>query len=71
MIMVCVSILSGAGGDCEEEEEDETVQMIKELLETRIRPVVQEDGGDIIYMVRNNGNGHKLHFTQNEDPLWD
>ncbi|KAF8787337.1 NFU1 iron-sulfur cluster scaffold like protein [Argiope bruennichi] len=30
--------------------DDETVQMIKELLETRIRPVVQEDGGDIIYM---------------------
>ncbi|XP_015908826.2 NFU1 iron-sulfur cluster scaffold homolog, mitochondrial isoform X1 [Parasteatoda tepidariorum] len=31
-------------------DDDETVQMIKELLETRIRPVVQEDGGDIIYM---------------------
>ncbi|GFT38732.1 NFU1 iron-sulfur cluster scaffold homolog, mitochondrial, partial [Nephila pilipes] len=30
--------------------DDETVMMIKELLETRIRPVVQEDGGDIIYM---------------------
>lgn len=24
--------------------------MIKELLETRIRPIVQEDGGDIVYM---------------------
>lgn len=23
--------------------------MIKELLETRIRPAVQEDGGDIVY----------------------
>ncbi len=23
--------------------------MIKELLDTRIRPTVQEDGGDIIY----------------------
>ncbi|XP_022249630.1 NFU1 iron-sulfur cluster scaffold homolog, mitochondrial-like isoform X2 [Limulus polyphemus] len=32
-------------------EDNETVQMIKELLETRIRPVVQEDGGDIIFMV--------------------
>lgn len=31
-------------------DDDETVQMIKELLETRIRPVVQEDGGDIVYM---------------------
>lgn len=25
--------------------------MIKELLDTRIRPTVQEDGGDIVYMV--------------------
>ena len=24
--------------------------MIKELLDTRIRPTVQEDGGDIVYM---------------------
>ena len=27
--------------------DDEVVQMIKELLETRIRPAIQEDGGDI------------------------
>lgn len=33
------------------EDDDETVQMIKELLDTRIRPTVQEDGGDIIFMV--------------------
>uniref|UniRef100_T1E8K6 NFU1 iron-sulfur cluster scaffold homolog, mitochondrial n=2 Tax=Anopheles aquasalis TaxID=42839 RepID=T1E8K6_ANOAQ len=32
------------------EDDDETVQMIKELLDTRIRPTVQEDGGDIIFM---------------------
>lgn len=31
-------------------DDDETVQMIKELLDTRIRPTVQEDGGDIVYM---------------------
>nr|CAG4645680.1 EOG090X0A0R [Lynceus sp. MCZ IZ 141354] len=31
------------------EEDDETVAMIKELLDTRIRPTVQEDGGDIIF----------------------
>lgn len=31
------------------EDDDETVQMIKELLETRIRPAVQDDGGDIEY----------------------
>jgi len=31
------------------EDDDETVALIKELLDTRIRPTVQEDGGDIIY----------------------
>lgn len=30
-------------------EDNEVVAMIKELLETRIRPAVQEDGGDIVY----------------------
>lgn len=29
--------------------DSETVAMIKELLETRIRPSVQEDGGDIVF----------------------
>lgn len=32
-----------------QEDDDETVMMIKELLDTRIRPTVQEDGGDIIF----------------------
>ena len=32
------------------EEESETVLMIQELLETRIRPAVQEDGGDIDFV---------------------
>jgi len=32
------------------DEDDEVVAMVKELIETRIRPAVQEDGGDIIYM---------------------
>eukprot|EP00250_Pteridium_aquilinum_P033573 c5864_g1_i1 orf=73-921(+) len=31
------------------EDDDEIVAMIKELLETRIRPAVQDDGGDIEY----------------------
>jgi len=31
------------------DDDDDTVAMIKELLDTRIRPTVQEDGGDIIY----------------------
>jgi Fe-S cluster biogenesis protein NfuA len=32
-----------------EEEEDEVVVQIKELLETRVRPAVAQDGGDIIF----------------------
>ncbi|KAI4339288.1 hypothetical protein MLD38_024248 [Melastoma candidum] len=32
-----------------QEDDSETVAMIKELLETRIRPAVQDDGGDILY----------------------
>jgi Fe-S cluster biogenesis protein NfuA len=31
------------------EEDDEVVSMIKELIDTRIRPAIQEDGGDIQY----------------------
>ncbi|XP_034025844.1 NFU1 iron-sulfur cluster scaffold homolog, mitochondrial [Thalassophryne amazonica] len=30
-------------------DDDEIVAMIKELLDTRIRPTVQEDGGDVVY----------------------
>ncbi|KAF7652396.1 hypothetical protein LDENG_00097420 [Lucifuga dentata] len=37
------------------EDDDDTVQMIKELLDTRIRPTVQEDGGDVIYKGFENG----------------
>lgn len=32
------------------EGDSETVQMIKELIETRIRPRMQKDGGDITYL---------------------
>ena len=38
-----------------EEGDSETVQMIKELLETRIRPAIMEDGGDIEYRGFENG----------------
>jgi len=34
----------------DDEDDDEVVYMIKELLDTRIRPTVMEDGGDIRYM---------------------
>lgn len=30
-------------------DDDEVVAMIKELLDTRIRPAVRDDGGDIVY----------------------
>ena len=31
-------------------EDSEVVAMIKELIETRIRPSVQDDGGDVLYL---------------------
>jgi len=37
------------------EQDSEVVGMIKELLETRIRPAIQEDGGDIEYRGFENG----------------
>lgn len=37
------------------DDDDETVMMIKELLDSKIRPTVQEDGGDIIFMGFVNG----------------
>jgi len=43
MLIVFISVEINA-------EDDEIVQMIKELLDTRIRPTVQEDGGDIVFM---------------------
>ncbi|KAF2143246.1 uncharacterized protein K452DRAFT_268612 [Aplosporella prunicola CBS 121167] len=51
-----VNITQGNAGEGQEteqdslafdENDDEVVGMIKELLETRIRPAIQEDGGDI------------------------
>ena len=32
-----------------QDDDSEVVAIIKELLETRIRPAVQEDGGDIVF----------------------
>jgi NFU1 iron-sulfur cluster scaffold homolog, mitochondrial len=39
-----------------DEADSEVVSMIKELLETRIRPSIQEDGGDIEFRGFENGN---------------
>ena len=48
------------GGDQDtlayDENDSEVVGMIKELLETRIRPAIQEDGGDIEFRGFENGN---------------
>src|SRR5262249_29548725 len=38
-----------AANAVEDEEDDEVVAQIKELLETRVRPAVAMDGGDIIF----------------------
>ncbi|XP_043204440.1 NFU1 iron-sulfur cluster scaffold homolog, mitochondrial-like isoform X2 [Amphibalanus amphitrite] len=40
----------GRQDGAESGDEDEVVAMIRELLDTRIRPTVQEDGGDIVFM---------------------
>ncbi|XP_063915788.1 NFU1 iron-sulfur cluster scaffold homolog, mitochondrial-like [Zophobas morio] len=37
------------------DDDSEIVQMIKELLDTRIRPTVQEDGGDIVFIGYDDG----------------
>ena len=40
-----------------QDEDDEIVAAIKELMETRIRPAVQEDGGDIFFVSWDEGTG--------------
>ena len=44
-------VMSGAATAAEpgEDEDSEVVSQIKELLETRVRPAVAQDGGDIIF----------------------
>jgi Fe-S cluster biogenesis protein NfuA len=44
-----VLLQSAAPATNESEEDDEVVTQIKELLETRVRPAVAQDGGDIIF----------------------
>ena len=39
------------------EDDDEVVLLIKELLDCKIRPTVQEDGGDILYKGFNHETG--------------
>lgn len=35
--------------------------MIKEILDTRVRPLVQEDGGDIVYNSFDGENGVSIN----------
>ena len=44
-------LLAGAdtAADTDGEDDDEIVQQIKELLDTRVRPAVAQDGGDIVF----------------------
>jgi len=42
-------LLDGATNDSVPDGEDEIVRQIRELLDTRVRPAVAQDGGDIIF----------------------
>ena len=44
-----VMLAAAPSGETGAEEDDEVVSQIKELLETRVRPAVAQDGGDIIF----------------------
>ena len=41
--------LSAEEADAEDEDEDDIVRQIKQLLDTRVRPAVAMDGGDIVF----------------------
>jgi Fe-S cluster biogenesis protein NfuA len=46
---VVLAAADSAAAEAATEDEDEVVSQIKELLETRVRPAVAQDGGDIIF----------------------
>lgn len=49
-------VIEGNGGEEEDDgDSGEIVTQIKELLDTRVRPAVAQDGGDIVYRDFNNG----------------
>jgi Fe-S cluster biogenesis protein NfuA len=47
--VLLVSEVAGGATSTADEDDDEVVAQIKELLETRVRPAVAQDGGDIIF----------------------
>jgi Fe-S cluster biogenesis protein NfuA len=46
---------AAAGEPVDGDEDDEVVSQIKELLDTRVRPAVAQDGGDIIFHAYEDG----------------
>ena len=46
---------AAAAGEPADGEDDEVVSQIKELLDTRVRPAVAQDGGDIIFHAYEDG----------------
>ncbi|XP_059802365.1 NFU1 iron-sulfur cluster scaffold homolog, mitochondrial-like isoform X1 [Hypanus sabinus] len=54
-VPLITDVLQADSASTDSEEDDEVVAMIKELLDTRIRPTVQEDGGDVIFKGFENG----------------
>ncbi|XP_062926756.1 NFU1 iron-sulfur cluster scaffold homolog, mitochondrial-like isoform X3 [Mobula hypostoma] len=54
-VPLITDVLQPDSASTDSEEDDEVVAMIKELLDTRIRPTVQEDGGDVIFKGFENG----------------
>ena len=53
-------LLEGSAEEAEEsysEDDAEVVAQIKELIETRVRPAVAQDGGDIIFKAFDSGSG--------------
>jgi Fe-S cluster biogenesis protein NfuA len=41
--------LSASDGSQDSEEDDSVIRQIKDLIDTRVRPAVAQDGGDIVY----------------------
>ena len=41
--------LSSSDGSQDSENDDSVVRQIKDLIDTRVRPAVAQDGGDIVY----------------------
>ncbi|WP_343564495.1 NifU family protein [Kiloniella sp. b19] len=54
-VLLNPSEVSTGHAETEGEEDNEVVSQIKELLDTRVRPAVAQDGGDIVFQGFENG----------------